>query len=68
MASTVTELVWEELDKRVKAKQLANATHLRERLQQCREELLEQYLISVVERMCSEVISAKNGSFDEIKM
>ena len=56
------ELIWDELDRRVKAKQPTSATHLWELLQQCCEELSEQYLISIVERMprvCSAVISAK---------
>ena len=59
------ELVWDELDRRVKAKQLTSAT------QQCWEELSEQYLISIVEKMsqvCSAVISAKGGYFDESKI
>uniref|UniRef100_Q7M3L8 Orf within vasotocin gene (Tes1 element) n=1 Tax=Eptatretus stoutii TaxID=7765 RepID=Q7M3L8_EPTST len=64
------ELVWDELDRRVKAKQPTSATHLWELLQQSREELSEQYLISIVERMpvCSAVISAKGGYFDESKI
>ena len=65
------ELVWDELDRRVKAKQPTSATHLWELLQQCWEELSEQYLISIVERMprvCSAVISAKGGYFDESKI
>ena len=41
------ELVWDELDRMVKAKQPTSATHLRELLQQCWEELSEQYLISI---------------------
>ena len=45
------ELVWDELDRRVKAKQPTSATHLWELLQQCWEELSEQYLISIEERM-----------------
>uniref|UniRef100_A0A672IVI6 Transposase Tc1-like domain-containing protein n=1 Tax=Salarias fasciatus TaxID=181472 RepID=A0A672IVI6_SALFA len=62
------ELVWDEIDRRVKAKQPTSATHLWELLQQTWEELSEDYLISVVERMprvCSAVISAKGGYFDE---
>ena len=65
------ELVWDELDRRVKAKQLPNATHLWELLQQCWEELSKQYLISIVERVprvCLAVISAKCGYFDESKI
>ena len=62
------ELVWDEMDRRVKAKQPTSATHLWELLQQTWEELSEEYLISIVERMprvCSAVISAKGGYFDE---
>uniref|UniRef100_A0A672IYI2 Transposase Tc1-like domain-containing protein n=1 Tax=Salarias fasciatus TaxID=181472 RepID=A0A672IYI2_SALFA len=62
------ELVWDEIDRRVKAKQPTSATHLWELLQQTWEELSEDSLISVVERMprvCSAVISAKGGYFDE---
>ena len=69
--SNPIELIWDELDKMVKAKQPTSATHLRELLQQCWEELSEQYLISIVERMaqvCSAVISAKGGYFDESKI
>ncbi|MGH0149137.1 UNVERIFIED_CONTAM: hypothetical protein FKN15_033882 [Acipenser sinensis] len=65
------ELVWDELDRSVKAKQPTSATHLWELLQQCWEELSEQYLISIVERMpqvCSAAISAKGGYFDESKI
>ena len=53
------ELVWDELDRRVKAKQPTSATHLWELLQQIWEERSEEYLISIVERMprvCSAVI------------
>ena len=65
------ELVWDELDRSVKAKQPTSATHLWELLQHCWEELSEQYLISIVERVprvCSAVISAKGGYFDESKI
>lgn len=65
------ELVWDELDRRVKAKQPTSATHLWELLQQSWEELSEEYLISIVERMprvCAAVISAKGGYFDESKV
>ena len=65
------ELVWDELDRRMKAKQPTSATHLWELLQQCWEELSEQYLISIVERMsrvCSAVVSAIGGYFDESKI
>ena len=65
------ELVWDELDRRVKAKQPTSATHMWELLQQCWEELSEQYLIFIAERMtqvCSAVIFAKGGYFDESKI
>ena len=45
------ELVWDELDRRVKAKQPTSVTHLWELLQQCWEELCEQYFIFIVERI-----------------
>ena len=45
------ELVWDEMDRRMKAKEPTRATHLWEPLQKCWEELSEQYLISIVERM-----------------
>ena len=64
------ELIWDKLDRRVKAKQPTSATHLWELQQQSWEELSEEYLISIVERMprvCSAVISAKGGYFDESK-
>ena len=62
------KLVWDELDRKVKAKQPTSATHLWELLQQSWEELSEEYLMSIVERMprvWSAVISAKGGYFDE---
>ena len=65
------ELVWDELDRRVKAKQPTSATHLWELLQQSWEELSEEYLIFIVERtprMCSAVRSAKGAYFDESKV
>ena len=65
------ERVWDELDRRVKAKQHTSATHLWELVQQCWEGLSKQYLISIGERMprvCLAVISAKGGYFDESKM
>ena len=65
------ELVWDELDRRVKAKQPTSTTHLWELLQECWEELSKQYLISIVERMLrvsSVVISAKGGYFYESKI
>ena len=65
------ELVWDELDRRGKAKQPTSATHLWQLLQQCWEELSEQYLISIAERMprvSSAVVCAKGGYFDESKL
>ena len=65
------EVVWDELDRRMKAKQPTSETHLWELLQQCWEELFEQYLISIAERMprvFSAVISAKGGYFNESKI
>ncbi|KAJ0066821.1 hypothetical protein NL108_004692 [Boleophthalmus pectinirostris] len=48
------ELVWDELDRRVK--QPTSATHLWKRLQQTWEELSEEYLISVVKRTSHECV------------
>ena len=65
------ELVLDELDRRVKAKQPTIGKHLWELLQQCWEEISKQYLISIAERMpqvCSAVISAKGGYFYESKI
>ena len=65
------ELVWDELDRRVKAKQPTSATHLWELRQQCWEDISEQYLISIAERMprvCLAVISAKGGYFEQSKI
>ena len=65
------KLVWDELHRGVKAKQPTSFRHLWEPLQQSWEELSEEYLISIVERMpqmCSTVISAKGGYFDESKV
>lgn len=65
------ELVWDELDRRLKAQQPPSATHLWELLQQTWKELYEEYLLSIVERtpqVCSAVKSAKGGYFDELKV
>lgn len=43
------KLVWDEVDRRVKAKQPTSTKDFQERLQQFWEELCEKYLISVVE-------------------
>lgn len=42
------KLVWEELDRRAKAKQLKSAEHLWELLQQTWEELSWEYVIPIV--------------------
>lgn len=45
------ELVWDELNRSVKPMQPTNATHLWELLREPWEELSEEYLIYIVERM-----------------
>lgn len=65
------ELVWDELDRRVKAKQPTVATNLWELLPRTWDELSEECVISIVERMprvCSAVTSAKVGYFCEPKV
>ncbi|KAJ0066311.1 hypothetical protein NL108_010944 [Boleophthalmus pectinirostris] len=50
------ELVWDELDRRVKTKKPTSVTHLWELLQQTWEELSEEYLISIVKRTSHECV------------
>ena len=65
------ELVWDELDWKIRAKQPTNVTHLWCFLQESWVELSSVYLQSLVERMlriCEEVIVAKGGHFDDSKV
>lgn len=45
------ELVWDELNRRAKAKQPTSASHLWELLEKTWEKLSGEYLLSIVERM-----------------
>ena len=65
------ELVWDELDQKVKAKQPRSMVHHWELLQESWEELSYLNLQSLVERMpriCEAVIVAKGGHFDDSKV
>ena len=60
------EMVWDELDRRVKAKQPTSAQHLWELLQDCWKTIPGDYLMKLIERMprvCKAVIKAKGGYF-----
>ena len=60
------EMVWDELDRRVKEKQQTSAQHMSEFLQDCWKSIPGDYLMKLVERMprvCKAVIKAKNGYF-----
>ena len=64
------ELVLDELDRKVRARQATRAAHLRQLLQESWTELSSVYLQSLVERMqriCEAVIATKGGHFDESK-
>ena len=63
------ELVWDELDRKVRAKQDTSMAHLSQLLQESWTELFSVYL-SLVEwlpRNCEAVIAAKRIHFDESK-
>ena len=66
------ELVWDELDQKVRAKQPTSAAHLGQHLQESWAELSSIYLQSLEERMLNicEVVIAKvgGGHFDEGKV
>ena len=58
------ELVWDEFDRKVRAKQSISVTHIWQLLQESWKELSSIYLQSLVERMpriCEAVIVAKGG-------
>ena len=62
------ELVWNELDRKVRAKQTITTTHLWQLLQESWIELFSVYLQSLEERMvkiCEAEIAAKGGHFDK---
>ena len=62
------EMVWDELDRRVKERQPTSAQHLWELLQDCWKSIPGDDLMKLVERMprvCKAVIKAKGGHFEE---
>ena len=62
------EMVWDELDHRVKEKQPTSAQHMWELLQDCLKSIPCDYLMKLVEgmpRVCKVVIKAKGGYFEE---
>ena len=62
------EMVWGELDRRVKAKGPTSAKHLWELLQDCWKTISGDYLLKLIKRMprvCEAVIKAKGGYFEE---
>ena len=65
------EMVWGELDRRVKAKGPTSAKHLWELLQDCWKTISGDYLLKLIERMprvCKAVIRAKGGYFEETRI
>lgn len=46
-----TELVWDELEKKIKAKQSTSASHVWTMLPECWNKITELYLMSLIERM-----------------
>ena len=62
------EMVWGELDRRVKAKGPTCAKPLWELLQDCWKTISGDYLLKLIKRMprvCEAVIKAKGGYFEE---
>ena len=62
------EMVWDEMDRRVKAKGPTSAQHLWELLQDCWKTISGDDLMKLIERMprvCKAVIKAKGGYFKE---
>ena len=65
------EMVWGELDRRVKAKGPTSAKHLWELLQDCWKTISGDYLLKLIKRMprvCKAVIKAKGGYFEETRI
>ena len=63
--------MWDELDRKVRAKQSISATHLWQLLQESRAELSSVYLQSLMERMpkiCEGINVDKCCHFDESKV
>lgn len=62
------ELLWEELDRQVREHRPTNQKHLWEILKRCWDNLKNETLQKLVERLpriCAAIISAKGGHFDE---
>ena len=62
------EMVWDELDHKVKEKQPTSAHHMWELLPDCLKSIPCDYLMKLVERMprvCKAAIKAKGGYFEE---
>ena len=76
LASTITwpkpnQMVWDEMDRIVKAKGPTSAQHLWELLKDCWKTISGDYLMKLIERMprvCKAVIKAKGGYFEESKI
>ena len=65
------EMVWDELDRRVKERQPSSPQHMWELLQECWKSIPDDYLMKLIERMprvCKAVIEAKGGYFKESKI
>lgn len=65
------ELVWDELDRKVKAKQPTSAEHLWQLLQEAWQNMSPDFLMKLINRMpriCEAVIKAKGAYFEESKI
>ena len=65
------EMVWDEMDRRVKTKGPTSAQHLWEFLQDCWETISSDDLMKLNERIpsvCKAVVKAKGGYFEESKI
>jgi transposase len=58
------EMVWDDLDRRVKEKQPTSAQHMWKLLQDCWKAFLMK-LVKRISRVCKAVINAKDGYFEE---
>ena len=58
------EMVWDELDRRMKAKQPTSAQHMWELIHDCGKAFQLQ-LVERMPRVCKAVIKAKDGYFEE---
>ena len=66
-----TEMVWDELARRVKEKRSLSAQHLWELLRDGWKTIPGDYLMKLIERMprvCKAVIKAKGGYFEESRI